>query len=167
MDKTVFEGPAAFPEVAAAMARSGLEPAGFVAQYYQTSGLGPRSALGIEFAYLIHSLWLLAVVDRLDCYRLTSAEHLARRVLQIQKAVRRNPRSPDFENLTEYMRHAADATGTVSAPVFDRHVADRQRDEAQVMKQTRLAREENDADEKRKRAPKGGGKNEKNEKNDP
>ena len=107
------------------------------------------------------------MVDRLDCYRLTSAQHLARRVLQVQKAVRRNPRSPDFENLTEYMRHAADATGTVSAPVFDRHVADRQRDEAQVMKQTRLAREENDADEKRKKGPKGGGKNEKNEKTDP
>ena len=167
MDKTVFEGPAAFPEVAAAMSRSGLEPAGFVAQYYQTSGLAPRSALGIEFSYLIHSLWLQAVVDRLDCYRLASAEHLARRVLQVQKAVRRNPRSHDFENLTEYMRHAADATGTVSALVFDRHVADRQRDEAQVMKQTRLAREENDEDKKRKRGPKGGGKNEKNEKTDP
>ena len=65
------------------------------------------------------------------------------------------------------MCHAADATGTVSAAVFDRHVADRLRDEAQVMKRTCLAREENDADEKRKKGQKGAGKNEKNEKTDP
>ena len=83
-----------------------------------------------------------ACLDRLDCYRLTSAEHVARRILQIQKAVRRNARSPNFENLSESMTHTADSSGTVSAPVFDRHVADRQHEEAQVIKQTRLAREE-------------------------
>ena len=161
VDKAVFEGPAAFPEVAAALAKSGLEPPGFVAQYFTTSGLSPKSSLGIEFAYLVHSLWLLACVDRLDCYRLSGAEHTARRILQIQRAVRRNPRSPDFDTLSEYMKHAADSSGSVTAPVFEKHVAERQRDEAQVMKQNRLASEEAHADEKRRKPTKGAGKGDK------
>ena len=65
------------------------------------------------------------------------------------------------------MCHAVDATGTVSAPVLDRHVPDRLRGEAQVMERTRLAREEDDADEEIERGPKGGDLYEMSEKTDP
>ena len=161
VDPQTFEGPAAYPEVVAAIARSGLEPPGFCQQYFTTSGLSAKSSLGIEFNYLVHTLWLMTCVDRLDGYRLVSSEHVARRILQIQSAVKKNARSPDFEGLSEYMKHAGEVSGRVSAPTFEKHIAERQRDAAQILKQNRLAKEEGEAEEKRRRAGRPGGKGEK------
>ena len=53
------------------------------------------------------------------------------------------------------MCHAADATGTVSAPVLDRHAPDHLWAEAQAMMRKRLAREEVDACVKLERGPDG------------
>ena len=162
-DSGVFEGPSAWPELAAGITRSGLEPQAFIANYLQSSGINPRSALSVEFQHLIFSLWSFTVVDRLDPYQSVTIEHMARRVLQIQKAVKRSPKSPDFEGLGDYMRHAADASQALAAPEFDKHIAERQRSEAQIMKQQRLQRDEVDQEEKRRRGPKGQGQGAKQE----
>ena len=151
----VYTGPAAVTEVIAGIVKSGLEPQGFVAQFVLSSGINARSALCLEFGFLVHSLYLMVCVDGLDPYRTTTAEHVARRILQIQKAVRRSPKTPDFEGLSEYMKHVADPSGGVDAPSFDKHVAEVSKTEAVVLKQLRLQREETEAEGKRRRGKNG------------
>jgi hypothetical protein len=43
------------------------------------------------------------------------------------------------------MAHAADTSGVVRAPKFEKFVAERNRDTSTVLKQMRLAKEENEA----------------------
>ena len=76
---------------------------------------------------------------------------LARNILRIQWAVRRNPRTPDFSGLDGMTRQAFDETGGIVCSEFDRHYAESQRTQAQVKKQSRLWREEQEADDKRRR----------------
>ena len=63
-------------------------------------------------------------------------------ILQIQRAIRRDPKAPQFTGLEVYTEHAADSTGVLRATRFEKFVADRNKDDANVAKQNRLAREE-------------------------
>ena len=164
----VFEGPAALHDLLVSIQKSGLEPPAYVAQFMRNSGLSSRSSDGIEYTYLIHLRYMFTVRDRLNSYAGASKGHLARRCLQIQRAVQRNPRTPVFEGLEEYIRPAADCSGAASTPVFDRQIADRQKTESQILKQRLLQREELEHDNKRHknwdgggRAAKGDGRNDK------
>ena len=172
-DATVFEGPSALQDLLATLQKSGLEPQAYTAQLLRNSGLSPKSSIGIELSYAIHTIYLYMVQDRLNPYCSSAMEHVARRILQIQRGTQRNPRAPEFDGLEEYMRHTGDQTGGVVSPGFDKHVAERQKTESLILKQHRLQREELDHDEKRKKnrpdgqkgggdkndkAPKGGGK---------
>ena len=60
----------------------------------------------------------------------------------IQKAVRRNPRAPDFSGLDQFMASTFDETGGVVVSGFDKYVAEEQRTTAMILKQTRLWSEE-------------------------
>ena len=157
----IFDGPSSMVEVSNAMAASGLEPQAYALQFINSSGLAPKSALANEICSIVLTVHLLGTRDRVDFLNLYAAEHLARRLLQIQAAVRRNPKNPDFEGLEPYLAHSRDTSGLVRAPAFDKHVAEIQRAEAQVMKQRRQAREEQEANNKHKN-DKGGKNNNKN-----
>ena len=85
---------------------------------------------------------------------LHTGEHLARRVLSIQKAIKKNPRQPDFSSAGPYTRHMQDTTGNAYTPSFDKFVAEEQKTEALTLKQDRLAREEAEQEESRKKKPK-------------
>ena len=69
----------------------------------------------------------------------------------IQRAVKRNPRTPDFDGLDCFMSNALDVQGGIVTSEFEKHMSDVQRSEAQIMKQQRLAREETEALDKRKK----------------
>ena len=137
-------------EVLEGIKSTGMEPPSYCADYLQTSGLSPTSALAIEFKHLISILWMMVCHDRLDVLNVSSAEYVARRMLMIQRAVKRNPRSPDFVGLDAFMSNAMDSQGGTVTLEFEKYVAEVQRAEAQVMKQQRMAKEEVDALEKRK-----------------
>ena len=93
----------------------------------------------------------MAVVEGYDLRRSATAEHLARRIRQQVRACTRNAAAPDYEGLEYYTSHVS-VLGTGNRLTgFDRHVAQVKRDEAQVAKAERLAREEAEADAKRKR----------------
>ena len=154
----VFEGPAALHDLLLSIQKSGLEPPAYVAQFMRNSGLNSKSSVGIEYTYLVHLLYMFMVQDRLNPYACASMEHLARRCLQIQRAVQRNPRSPEFDGLEEYMRHAADSSGAAFTPGFDRHIAERQKTESQILKQHRLQREELEHENKHRKNWDGGGR---------
>jgi hypothetical protein len=151
----LFKGPSAVKEVAQSIVASGLEPVGFHAHWVVASGISPKSGLCLEHLMLVTLMWIMSTVDRLDVFRISGAEHICRRLLQIQRAVKRNPRNPDFEGLDAYLSSALDPSGGVVSPEFDRHVAGLQRDEALIMKQGRLAREEADAEATRAAGGKG------------
>ena len=123
------------------MARSGLDPPAFAMQWENSSGVAPRSAVALEHRLGIMQLGLAVCQDRLDVTQLASIEHLARRLLQIEKAVRRNPKAPDFEGLNRYLDHVTDPASGAAAPLFDQHIADEMKVDANILKQTRLARE--------------------------
>ncbi len=86
------------------------------------------------------------------------AEHLARRVLQMQRAVRRNALAPDFEGPSSYLLHVGEGETALPAPDLDRHVAGLIRGEALVLKLHPLAKEEQESLSKKKGGPYGGDK---------
>ena len=147
----LFDGPPALAEVLRSVETSGLEFQGWGQQYLHSSGLSAKSGLAIEFMQAVYTLFYLVCHDLLDGRHLVAAEHVARRILQIQKAVRRNPKSPDFEGLEVYGRHMTDSSGSVFAPTFDKHVAETQRAAAITLKQDRLNREEQAHEETRRK----------------
>ena len=160
--RLVFQGPSSTQEVLTAVVRSGLEPAGFITQFLQTTGASPKASISVELGHLIHAVWLAVCVDRLDPYECAVLEHMSRRILQIQKAIRRCPRAPDFEGLSEYMRHSADLSGEIAAPAFDAYVAAKQKDQATILKQNRMQREEEEEDaQNKRRQPQGEGRGDK------
>ena len=154
-DSTVFDGPAALPELCGALVASGLEPAAWVEQFIVSSGMGPRTALAIELRWAVHTVYLLGAVDRLNLPKLTAAEHLARRILQIQRAVVRNPRAPDFEALEVFGRHLPSTSQPMRSPHFDKFVTEEQKVSAFLLKQHRLFKEEVNAQRGGGKAPAG------------
>ena len=105
---------------------SGQEPPGYHSSWQNGSGVTAKSTACREHALLIHTIWLMRCVDSLDGANLASAEHLCRRILQIQRAVRRNPRAPDYEGLEGFTEHMVDGAMGVPTADFDRHIAELQ-----------------------------------------
>ena len=75
---------------------------------------------------------------------------MARRILQLQRAIRTSPRSPDFEGLDFYLQHMSDWTGLPQTPGFDKCIAEQQKNHSTFMKNARQAREEEAAAAKAK-----------------
>ena len=138
-----------------AIAQSGLEPQGFVDNFFTTAGVSSKTGLAVEFRCLVFALHMFAVVDRLCLPYIACAEHLSRQTLQIMKATRRSPRSPDFDGPEAYLLHLGAAVSGVRTPAFDKYITEVQRNDAYVLKQQRLTQEEEAAVEKR--ASGGGG----------
>ena len=114
----------------------------FFLSFLTSSGLNPKSPLATELALCYFALWVMVTVDGVDPLRSVAAEHLCRRILQAQLAIGKCPRHPDFSGLEVYTRHASEFRGQIFAPQFQHWVAGVHKDEAQFLKQTRMAREE-------------------------
>ena len=69
----------------------------------------------------------------------------------LERAVRRNPRAPDFEGLSSYLAHVLDSNGGVQSSAFATHIADIQKVDAIIMKQHRLVAEETKASKNRRK----------------
>ena len=73
------------------------------------------------------------------------------------RAVKKCPKNPDFSRMETYSEHMVDPAGGIRLGNFDRYTADRQKVEAGILKQGRMAREEEEAEGKRVRSGKGEG----------
>ena len=73
---------------------------------------------------------------------LASFEHVVRRVHQLEAAVRKNPKAPDFDGLDHLLETAVDSSGAAVTPAIAAWLADKQKDEAFILKQQRLWGEE-------------------------
>jgi hypothetical protein len=86
-------------------------------------------------------------------------ELLLRRLYQIELAVRKSPKSPDFEGLEFLLETAVDASGAAVLPSIAKWLGETQHKEAFTLKQMRLWTEERAALDKKK-----GDKNKKEDK---
>ena len=124
------------------------------------SGVGGKSSVCREHGIICVVLRLFMQFDQLDISNLAGCEYLVRRLLQIEAAVKRNPRQPDFEGLDAILDSSVDTSGAALAPKFMEFVANIQKSQALVYKAGRLWHEEQTQMNKKTNNanPKGGGK---------
>ena len=137
-----FEGPSACKGLVGSIVRSGLEPVAWVNQWVGNAGISATSGTAIDRMCHVMCLHYFYTLDGVYIRRSRAAEHTSRRILQWQRAVARNARSPNFDDSGTYLRHLAYGSGTAHTPDFDRHVADIQKAEAQIFKSERHSLEE-------------------------
>ena len=122
------------PELLSSFRDSQSSPQTFVSNFLINMGIKPKSGLGLEITYLVLTLYLLVCVDHLDIQQLTAAEHIARRILQIMRAIEADPHSPNFAGLNNFMLHAHLASGVPYTPSWDKAMGERNRQDAQHLK---------------------------------
>jgi hypothetical protein len=140
--------PRATKEFFAGVVSTGHELIGYAPYWVRMSGLAPQSGLALEFVCLMNVLQLLTTFDQYNIYNSAGIEMLVRRALMVQRAVKRNCKSPDFSGLDLYLANTFDGTGGIVTSDFDRHIAEQQRSESNIMKQARLWHEEIDSKKK-------------------
>ena len=111
--------------------------------------------MAIEFTVQMMALAHMISLDQYNLYNSASVEIVARRLLMIMPAVKRNPRAPDFEGLDAFLSTATDSSGVVASLDFDKYIADSQKNGAVIMKQNRILKEEHEAAAKKKGKPSG------------
>ena len=131
---------------------SGEDLAGYHEHWVRSSGVAPESAVAMHHQSLLPVLHHLVCVDQVDALQLAGTEMLCRRLLQLQRAVKRAPKSPDFRGLEFMSAPRLGSSSTLLVGDFAKFVAEEQKAEAFTMKQQRLFAEESD-----KRRPGGGG----------
>ena len=151
MPNRIFGVVVAVAEVEQALYSTRQDPAGSPALWVQQSGVSPRSGVAFEHALLLNLLWIMDRVDRLGVTTIEAAEPASRRVLKIERALKRNARNPDFTGLEAYMNKFLEAGGASPSPDFNKHFASIRKDEALIMKSLWVENEEQES-ESRKRA---------------
>ena len=144
-----FPGPSAVKELLAAARAAGEELTGFHDYFLRSSGLNPDHAVAIKHRDLLAIMLHFLNYDQVNAGRLAGMEAMARYVLQIHQAVRRNPKNPDFKGTSVFTLSHLGSSGGVLTGDFARYVADEQKSHAFMLKQHRLYAEE---EEKRRNA---------------
>jgi hypothetical protein len=135
-------GPSAMTEVLQGVRASGKELIPYDEHWASNSGIHPGSAIRHEHRTIFHTFALLQSWDQVDLANLAGAEYLARRGIQIQRAVRNNPKAPSFVGLHRMLEHSLDETGGLATTDFTQHFATIAEADARVLKQNRLFRQE-------------------------
>jgi hypothetical protein len=150
-----FRGTSSAIEVATSLASTGMDVKAYSASWEQASGISPTSQLAREMRLLLCAFVMLLTVDRLDVGQTHTAEHIARRIVQIQKAVKRNPKNPDFGGLELLMAHMSEAAQGIETRKFDEYLSTEMKTEYQITKNQRQIREEADAAAKQRKGKAG------------
>ena len=138
-------GPRASEEVPAGIRAAGREIIPYHDLWVSQVGIHRDSSIAWEHKILLTILAFMLCFDQLDITNTASGEFLCRRLLQLQRAVRANPRVPDFTGLHKMIEHHLDEAGGVTAREFTKHIAVEAESEARILKQNRLLREETKA----------------------
>eukprot|EP00969_Alexandrium_andersonii_P203654 8998796-Alexandrium_andersonii.AAC.1 len=106
------------------------------------TGLSQSSSISHEHRIPVEALRLGHSQDQLDLSNLGMVGHLTRRIIQLEVAVSQNVRFPDFSGLELVMAPPVGRTGEAAARGFHAWFTKRLGEQANIMKQTRLYREE-------------------------
>ena len=102
----------------------------------------PGTTLCHEDETLCEAFRLCHEVDQLNASNLSSLELLMRRMIQIEMAVSRNSKAPDFTGLSVVLSSVVDGSGAVQTKGFHKWVADKNEARARIMTSERLYYEE-------------------------
>ena len=151
-----FRGPTATPEMLDIVRSSGEDLSGFHDYWVRHSGVHPESAAAHTHRALVSVLVHMVTFDQLNVPALASAESVSRHLLRIQRAVRRNPKAPDFSGLDVMAQSRLDAGGALFTGELAKWTAEEQKSEAFTLKQMRLITEEQDKRQARDKSDAGG-----------
>ena len=93
---------------------------------------------------------MLIEYDQVDPSSLAGVELLVRRIYQLEIAVARNSKQPDFDGLDALAETSTKASGAVNVPSMAKWFGEHQKSEAFVLKQMRLLSEEKKEQSKKK-----------------
>ena len=146
-----LQGPAAGREFFLQLVHSGLTIAQYHVQWRSRSGVPEGGMAARIHCTLTEILRLRITVDQLDPTQLVGAECAVRELLRLEAAVNRNPRQPDFDGLEVMVSSCLNAKGSLETPAFSAWVATTQKEQAMMMKQQRLLREERTAEARQRK----------------
>ena len=135
-------GPSAALETFTSVRGTNMELLAYEDHWAKNSGIALKSSLRTEHRNIFKALALFQGYDQVDLPATAGGEFLCRRVIQIQRAVRVNPRAPSFIGLHKMTEHSLDETGGVNTREFTQFFAAGAEAEARVLKQNRLFRNE-------------------------
>jgi len=137
-----YRGPSALPELLETVRATGDDLVGYHDFFLRSSGLSPESPVAHQHKCLMSVLAHMVHFDQLNAYGLSSGECIGRNILRIHRAVRRNPKAPDFKGLDVMISNRLDLGGAAFTGDFAKWTAEEQKNEAFTMKQQRLYSEE-------------------------
>lgn len=129
---STFDGPRAAAEYLDAIVAGCGNPSSYHAEWQRLSGVSESSAVCHDHRLLVEVVRAAACVDQLDLKGLCFAESLIRRAIQLETAVERNPRHPDFSGLAVVEGGVTTGRGNVRVPRFREHIATRQKERVAV-----------------------------------
>jgi len=88
----------------------------------------------------------MMVTAQLNLCASVGVEKLCRYLYQIETAVAKNPKVPDFEDIEVVAGTTITSAGTLVLPEYSKYVTEVQKDEAYLLKNRRLWQEERDKD---------------------
>ena len=142
-------GPKAVKDFLESILQNGGDIMTYHSSFMRKSGLAENSAASHEYKNLLGVLRRSIVYDQVDPTNLACIEQVVRRVLEIQTAVRRNPKHPTFDSFDYNLRGTVDEVGGARASQYAEWIAEQQKAEAKALKGNREWREEQAADSRR------------------
>ena len=110
--------------------------------WVRSSGVSSEAGVAKHHQSLVSVLHHALCFDQIEIYHNASMEMLARRILYLERAVKKSPKNPDFRGLEMMIHSRLDSGATLSVGDFARFIADEQKTEAFALKQQRLYAEE-------------------------
>lgn len=149
-----LEGPRSAMWWLRATRRQGLTPTSRHNRWLIDSGVPAADRSTHEHEVLFQCIELAATVDQVNVGSLISFEFLVRRLQLIEEAHVMAPNAPSYDGSEHWMGSGRRKGGVLVSPALAKHVATRAREETEVAKERRKAKEE------RRMAPgrKGGGR---------
>lgn len=118
----------------------------YLGHFLRKSGASDNIACTHELKNLLGIVHLAYSYDQMDVSNLASIELAVRRILEIQAAVRRNPRHPQFDSFDSAVAGSTDEGGGARATTYNEWLIEQQKTEVKRLKATREWREEQQSD---------------------
>ena len=120
------------------------------ADFIKRSGIAENSVVSIQHRTLTDIARLELSYDQIDPSNSSALELLYRSIVRIETAVARSPKAPDFSGFDVMLISNTTEAGGAVTTRFSAWVADQQKSQATILKQSRLHREERQAEAKRR-----------------
>ena len=117
--------------------------------FMRKSGVSENSSVAHELRNLVQIVRLAISYDQLDPANVASIEQAVRRIHEIQQAVHRNLKHPDFSGLSIGTIGSSDEIGGTRLHEYSQRLGSKQKEEANTLEAQRKWREEQAAERRR------------------